>query len=72
MCVHARAWPGALLRHLSWQIFPLVGGLFVLVAGAGKLGAVPRWPNRWLAAPRGALSEAGAAWLVGLAVQPGQ
>ena len=65
VCLHARAWPAVLLHHLSWQIFPLVGGLFVLVAGAEKLGAVAL-AERWLAAPRGAPGEAGVAWLVGL------
>jgi arsenical pump membrane protein len=65
VCAHARAWPGDLVRHLSWQIFPLVGSLFVLVAGAEKLGATHLAEN-WLAAPRGALHEVGAAWLVGL------
>lgn len=63
--VAARSWPAELLRHLSWQIFPLVAGLFVLVAGAERMGAVGI-AQRWLAAPRGAIGEAGAAWLVGL------
>jgi arsenical pump membrane protein len=65
VCLHARAWPDALLHHLSWQIFPLVGGLFVLVAGAERLGAVGL-AGRWLTAPRGAIGQAGASWLVGL------
>jgi arsenical pump membrane protein len=65
VCLQARAWPGVLVHHLSWQIFPLVGGLFVLVAGAEKLGAVGL-AARWLAAPRGTAGEAGVAWLVGL------
>jgi arsenical pump membrane protein len=65
VCAHARAWPGELVRHLSWQIFPLVGGLFVLVAGAETLGAT-RLAEGWLTAQHGALHEAGAAWLVGL------
>jgi arsenical pump membrane protein len=66
VCAHARAWPGELVRHLSWQIFPLVGGLFVLVAGAETLGAT-QLAEGWLTAQRGAAHEAGAAWLVGLA-----
>jgi arsenical pump membrane protein len=65
VCLATRASPAGLLRHLSWQIFPLVGGLFVLVAGAEKLGAAAL-AGGWLAAPRGGLGEAGAAWLVGL------
>jgi arsenical pump membrane protein len=62
----ARTGPGGLLRHLSWQIFPLVGGLFVLVAGAEKLGAAGL-AQAWLDAPHGAGARLGLAWLAGLA-----
>jgi arsenical pump membrane protein len=32
--------PGAVARHLSWGVLPLVGGLFVLVEALGKTGVV--------------------------------
>jgi len=31
-------WP--LLRHVSWSVLPLVGGLFILVAGLGETGVI--------------------------------
>jgi len=34
----ANPWP--ILKHVSWSVIPLVGGLFVLVAGIEKTGAL--------------------------------
>lgn len=66
VALRARAWPRALVAHVSWQIFPLVGGLFVLVAAARSLGAIDA-ATRWLGLAHGGVAQAGAAWLVGLA-----
>jgi arsenical pump membrane protein len=64
--LHRRTAPWELLRRISWEVLPLVAGLFVLVEGLDRTGVV-----RLLA---GALQEAaarsvdGAAWGTGAIV----
>ena len=66
VALRARAWPRALVAHVSWQIFPLVGGLFVLVAAAQALGAIDV-AARWLGGGKGGPAQTAVAWLVGVA-----
>jgi arsenical pump membrane protein len=55
-------WP--LLRDISWGVLPLVAGLFVLVEGLNRTGAVAALSG--IVQDAVAVSPAGAAWATGL------
>jgi len=57
-------WP--VMRHVSWSVIPLVAGLFVLVEGVERTGAIAAL-SQWLQAAVAA-SATGAAWGAGIVV----
>jgi arsenical pump membrane protein len=57
-------WP--VLRHVSWSVIPLVAGLFVLVEGLNRTGAIATLSEMLKEAV--AASTAGAAWGAGIVV----
>jgi len=57
-------WP--LLEHVSWSVLPLVGGLFVLVAGVGRTGLIASLTEALHAAAHAAPRET--AWGAGALV----
>jgi arsenical pump membrane protein len=57
-------WP--VLRHISWNVIPLVAGLFVLVEGLNRTGATAALSQMLKDAV--AASASGAAWGAGIAV----
>jgi arsenical pump membrane protein len=64
--VRERKAPWQTLRHISWSVLPLVGGLFVIVAALDRAGVIGmlRQTLQHLAQQ----SAAGATWASGLAV----
>ncbi|CAL77037.1 putative arsenite permease [Bradyrhizobium sp. ORS 278] len=60
----SRQSPWPILKGVSWGVLPLVGGLFVMVEGLGRLGAIGQL-SAWL--HQGvSQSPAGTAWAAGL------
>jgi len=62
--LHRRAAPWALLRGVSWSVLPLVGGLFVLVAGVARTGVLERLTLALQAMAERSVDQA--AWAAGL------
>jgi len=56
--------PWRLLRGVSWSVLPLVAGLFVLVAGVGRTGALERLTLALQALAERSVDQA--AWVAGL------
>ncbi|GGF35156.1 arsenic transporter [Aliidongia dinghuensis] len=59
-----RTVPWALLRGVSWSVLPLVGGLFVLVAGVAETGVLQDLAQQLRATADGSVAHA--AWTAGL------
>src|SRR5258708_24270 len=62
----SRQSPWPILRNVSWEVLPLVAGLFVLVEGLDRTGVIRILNN--LLRDAGATSADGAAWGVGIVV----
>ena len=64
-----RQWPASLLRGISWSVLPLVGGLFVVVAGLESTGAVDAIATQLqvLTAEAPGWSAFASGWIVALA-----